>query len=48
MTGGDIIVLAVLGVVVGLILGQMRRDRKKGHCCGCCEGCAGCKAHSEE
>lgn len=46
MTAGDILVLAVLGLTVGLILGKLRKDRKKGHCCGNCEGCDRCKDHS--
>jgi len=44
MTFGDIIVLSVLVLVVGLIIYGMIRDRKKGKCCGC-SGCSGC-AHA--
>ena len=47
MTAGDIIVLAVLGAVVVFIIGKLRKDRKKGHCCGSCEGCNRCGAHTE-
>ena len=47
MTAGDLIVLAVLGTVVGFIIGTLRKDRKKGHCCGSCEGCNRCGEHLE-
>ena len=42
MTFGDILVLAVLGLVVGLIIGGMVRDKKRGKACGGCSGCSGC------
>ena len=44
MTFGDIIVLAVLALVVGLVVRGMIRDKKKGKCGGCsgCSGCSGC------
>ena len=32
---GDIIVLGVLAVIVGLIVAGMIRDKKKGKSCGC-------------
>ncbi len=38
---GDILVLAVLGLTVGLVIARMLRDRKKGNHCGSCKGCAG-------
>ena len=39
---GDIIVLGVLAVIVGLIVAGMIRDKKKGKRCGCssCKGCS--------
>ena len=39
---GDIIVLGVLALVVGLIVAGMIRDKKKGKGCGCssCKGCS--------
>ena len=39
---GDIIVLGVLALVVGLIVSGMIRDKKKGKCSGCssCKGCS--------
>ncbi len=41
MTFGDIVVLAVLALVVGLVVRGMIRDKKKGKSCGC-SGCSGC------
>ena len=38
---GDILVLLALGVIVVAILAGLRRNQKKGHCCGC-SGCKGC------
>ena len=44
---GDIIVLFVLGLVVGIVIAAMIRDKKKGTgCCSGCSGCAGCAAKS--
>ena len=42
MTVGDIIVLGVLALVVGLVIARMIRDNKKGKSCGCgsCKGCS--------
>ena len=42
MTLGDIIVLAVLGLIVGFIIGKMVKDKKSGRNCGCgsCQGCS--------
>ena len=39
---GDILVLSVLALVVGVIIAKMIRDKKSGKShCGCgCEGCA--------
>lgn len=37
---GNGIVLAVLLAMVGGILAVLRRDRKRGGCCGGCSGCA--------
>ncbi|MBQ2855289.1 MAG: FeoB-associated Cys-rich membrane protein [Oscillospiraceae bacterium] len=57
MTVGDIIVLAVLAGVIGLIIRGMIRDKKQGNCCGCsgcsagkngCAGCAGCSGCAEK
>ena len=48
MTGGDLIVLAVLGVMVGTIIAAMVKDKKNGKTCGGCTGCAhygSCRAH---
>ena len=45
MTMGDILVLAVIGLAVGLIIAGMVRDKKRGKTCGGCSGCSGC-AHS--
>lgn len=47
MTGGDIIVLAVLGLMIGSIIGAMVKDKKSGKASGC-SGCANynsCRAH---
>lgn len=38
---GDVIVLAVLGLIVGAVIAGMIRNKKKGKCCGC-SSCAGC------
>ena len=40
---GDIIVLAVLGLAVILAAAKLRKDKKKGDCCGNCDVCAGCR-----
>lgn len=45
MTFGDLIVIAVLIFVIGLIVWGMIRDKKKGKCCGC-SGCSGCSGLS--
>ena len=48
MTGGDVIVLVVLGVMIGTIIAAMIQDKKKGKSCGGCSGCAHygtCRAH---
>ena len=48
MTGGDIIVLAGLGLIVGLVIASMIKDKKNGKSCGGCSGCANygsCRAH---
>ena len=37
---GDIIVLGVLAMVVGLVIAGMIRDKKKGKSCGSCKGCS--------
>ncbi|MDY4599440.1 MAG: FeoB-associated Cys-rich membrane protein [Candidatus Faecousia sp.] len=39
---GDIIVLAVLVSAAGLAIAKLRKDKKKGGCCGNCGGCTGC------
>ena len=41
---GDIIVLAVLGLILALVIFSMVRERKKGSSCSC--GCAGCEKKS--
>ena len=38
---GDIIVLAVLGLAVILAAAKLRKDKKKGDCCGNCGSCPG-------
>lgn len=39
---GDIVVLAVLGLIIGIVIASMVRAKKKGKgCCGC-SGCSGC------
>ena len=47
MTFGDIIVIAVLVLIIGLIVRGMIRDKKKGKCCGCsgCSGVNGCSGN---
>ena len=42
MTLGDVIVLAVLGLIVGSIIGKMTKDKKSGKHCGrgSCQGCS--------
>ena len=40
MTVGDIIVIAVLALIVGLVVWGMIRDKKKGKSCGSCKGCS--------
>lgn len=42
--GGDILVLLVLALIVGVILRSLIRDKKKGKsACGCsCKGCSLC------
>ncbi len=42
MTPGDILVLAVLALIVGAVIGNLLRNRKKGGCCGSCISCATC------
>lgn len=39
---GNIAVIAVLGLILGLIIGKLIKDKKSGKTsCGCgCEGCA--------
>jgi len=39
---GDLIVLAVLGIVVALVVRSLYRDRKKGGCAGCSRNCGSC------
>ena len=42
---GDIIVLAVLTAVVILAVAKLRKDKRKGGCCGNCSGCdRGCNS----
>ena len=36
---GDIIVLAVLAAVVLWAVVKLRKDKRKGGCCGNCSGC---------
>ena len=44
MTMGDMIVIAALVLIIGLIVRGMIRDKKAGKCSGCsgCSGCTGC------
>ena len=46
MTMGDILVLSVIGLVAGLIIAGMVRDKKRGKTCGGCSGCSGCTSCS--
>ncbi|MEE1315034.1 MAG: FeoB-associated Cys-rich membrane protein [Faecalimonas sp.] len=40
---GDILVLAVLGVIVVLVIRSMWKNHKEGKTCGSCAGnCSGC------
>ena len=41
MTMGDMIVIAALVLIIGLIVRGMIRDKKAGRCSGC-SGCTGC------
>ena len=42
---GDILVLAVLAAAAGLAIAKLRKDKKKGGCCGNCSGCdRGCNS----
>ena len=41
MTMGDMIVIAALVLIIGLIVRGMIRDKKAGKCSGC-SGCTGC------
>ena len=49
MVMGDIIVIAVLGTMVGVIIAAMIKDKKNGKSgCGGCSGCpnyGNCRAH---
>ena len=49
MTTGDLIVIAVLGLMIGSIIGAMVKDKKNGKTgCGGCSGCpnyGNCRAH---
>ena len=47
---GDILVLAALALIVGLVIRNMLRDKKKGNCCGCssCKGCSRSSACQRE
>lgn len=47
MTAGDVIVLAVLGLVVGAIAGSLWQNRKRG-CCGSCDQCDRCREKKNE
>ena len=38
---GDFIVLAVLALMVGASVWNLRKDKKTAGCCGNCSGCAG-------
>ena len=41
---GDVIVLVVLGIIVGLVIYSMWNNHKKGKGCGGCSGnCANCR-----
>ena len=46
MTMGDMIVIAALVLIIGLIVRGMIRDKKAGKCSGCTgcpsRGCCGC------
>lgn len=38
---GDIVVLAILGLIIFAVTSSMVRGKKKGKLCGSCSGCAG-------
>ena len=40
---GDIIVLAVLCLAIGWAIGKLRKEKKKGGCCGNCSDCTSCR-----
>ena len=41
---GDILVIAVLAAVIGLVVRRMVKNHKQGgSCCGNCEKCKSCK-----
>ena len=45
---GDIIVLAVLGVIVAAVIRSMWKDHKNGrHCAGCSGNCSQCASHKK-
>ena len=50
MTFGDLIVITVLILVIGIILRGMIRDKKRGKTCSGCSGCAysGSCPHSQK
>ena len=41
---GDILVLAVLGVIIGLVIRSMWKNHKSGKSCGCSGNCTGCQS----
>lgn len=45
---GDILVLAILGVVIGRILLRLIRGKNSRGCCGSCQGCSCAGACQEE
>lgn len=45
---GNILVLIVLGVLVGLAAGSLWKQKKQGGCCGSCSHCSGNCAFKQE
>ena len=39
---GDVIVISVLALVVGLVIFCLFKQKQKGGCCGCSGSCNGC------
>lgn len=42
---GDLIVLAVLGIIIALVIRSIWKNQKEGKHCGCSGSCEGCCSH---